>query len=103
MFEHIDLINVISMIATPVAGVLSYFAGRKKKDNDFLQDLQGSINMLSDKNSKLIEELVTVKEQNIELKMSVRELQLENEKLSVQIKSLRSQLDRVMKKVKTDV
>ncbi len=91
----LDLVGVISVLATPLAGVLSYWAGKKKRNNDFLQDLQKSINMLSEKNSELITDLIEVKEQNVELKVALKTLTLENDKLSKQVKDLVLQLEKV--------
>jgi hypothetical protein len=44
-----DVITIILNVAVPVfTGVIGWFAGGKKRRNDFLGNLQSSINMLSD-------------------------------------------------------
>lgn len=87
------MVTLVSVAATPLAAVLSYFAGKKKRQNDFLQDLQTSIDMLAKKNAELLDELVKVKEQNVQLKVSVEQLTLDNEKLSEQVKNLTDKLE----------
>jgi len=92
--------SVVSVIAGPVGGAVGYFAASKKRNNDFLQELQSSIDLLSEKNGDLLEELIKVKQQNAELQVSLARIQLENQELSKQVEQLRNQLDRVISKNK---
>lgn len=94
-FQNIDWVNVGSIAAAPVTGVLSYFAGKKKRKNDFLQNLQTSIDLLAGKNAELLKELLEVKKQNIKLSVAVEQLKLENEQLKVTIQTLTTQLENV--------
>jgi FtsZ-binding cell division protein ZapB len=79
---EIQLFEIINAIATPVAGVIGWFAGRKKQNNDFLKDLQASIDLLAEKNKLLMEEVIKLREENAKLRGEVEELsrKLENVK-----------------------
>lgn len=81
MDTYIDWGTIIGYCLTPIAGVASYFAGKKTRKNDFLQQLQSSIDMLVEKNNTLLQELITVKGQNAELKVGMNKLSLENKGL----------------------
>jgi predicted nuclease with TOPRIM domain len=81
MENYIDWGTIIGYCLTPIASVASYFAGKKTRKNDFLQQLQSSIDMLVGKNNILLQELITVKGQNAELKVGMSKLSLENKGL----------------------
>lgn len=86
-------------IAMPiVTGVCGFFAGRRKKDNDFLGELQKSIDLLSAKNTEQIDEIiklrsqiVTLREENLELSKRQESLIRENESLKEEINKLRDE------------
>ncbi|HBX44475.1 MAG TPA: hypothetical protein DEG28_01080 [Porphyromonadaceae bacterium] len=84
-------------IVTAVVGILTsvggYFVGRRKRQNDFLSELQGSIDMLSAKNAKLLEDIVELRMQNAELLASVASLKLQNESLKKEISELNARLE----------
>lgn len=88
----IDWTTTISIALTPITGVISYYAGSKKRKNDFLQELQSSIDLLSTKNSELMEKLLAVQEQNLSLSIEVKMLRKENETLNKRIKIFTEQL-----------
>lgn len=93
----LDLTGIISIIAAPIGGAVGYLAGSKKRNNDFLTDLQSSIDLLSKKNTELLTEIVKVKQQNAELQVALARIQIENEALSEQVEALRNQLKSVIK------
>jgi hypothetical protein len=93
--SNIDLTSLISYLATPLAAAISFWAGKKKSKNDFLQALQSSIDMLSTKNAELLAELVAVKELNVGLAVSVKKLETENSSLKEQVSLLTEQLTNV--------
>jgi regulator of replication initiation timing len=67
-------ITIIGYLLAPISGVASYFAGKKKADNDFLQNMQASIDLLAQKNKELMEEVIKLREENIQLRQEVEEL-----------------------------
>jgi regulator of replication initiation timing len=67
--------NILQIIVPVATAVIGWLAGRQKKKNDFLGDLQQSINLLSDENSKLQSEVVTLRNENTSLKTELHKLQ----------------------------
>ena len=59
------------------ASAVTWLVSRRKRNNDFLGELQNSINVLSENYTKTLDELVTVKKQNAELLVQVSKLQSE--------------------------
>lgn len=86
----LDWMGLISLLISPVTGVVSYVAGKKKADNDFLVKLQGSINLLVDENTKLLRE-------NLELKKQISDLQAKQEQMAREIARLRRDLKNTIK------
>ncbi len=79
--------------------VVGWIVGSRKRRNDFLKDLQASINLLSSENKRLLEEItnanaeiVTVRKENEELKASVDRLCTENSQLKDEVRQLREQV-----------
>lgn len=96
----IDIIQWAAELLLPVAtGVAGYLSGRRKKNNDFLGELQETVNMLTQKNHELMQTVVelrdtiiTLRAENAELKSDVAALRKENLKLSSEVAQLREQL-----------
>ena len=75
---------------------VGWLVGSRKRKNDFLKDLQSSINLLSAENKRLLEEItnanteiVAVRKENEELKASVDRLCTENSQLKDEFRQLR--------------
>lgn len=78
---------------------VGWLVGSRKRKNDFLKDLQASIDLLSSENQKLLaditavnSEIVAVRKENAELKASVDRLCTENSQLKVEVRQLREQV-----------
>lgn len=78
---------------------VGWLFGSRKRKNDFLKDLQASINLLSAENKRLLEEItnanteiVAVRKENEELKASVDRLCAENSQLKDEVRQLREQV-----------
>ena len=79
--------------------VIGWIVGSRKRKNDFLKDLQASIDLLSSENRKLLaditavnSEIVAVRKENEELKASVDRLCAENSQLKDEVRQLREQV-----------
>ena len=70
----INLSDIFTYIAPVLTGVAGWLGGRRKKNNDFLGDLQASIDLLAEKNKTLMEEVVKLREENAELRVKIEEL-----------------------------
>lgn len=80
---------------------IGWLVGSRKRKNDFLKDLQASIDLLSSENRKLLaditavnSEIVAVRKENEELKASVDRLCTENSQLKDEVRQLREQIKR---------
>ena len=83
-------------IVTAAAG---WLAGKRKRRNDFLKNMQESIDILSMENKRLIEDLTTVnrevvalRKENGELKYSVDQLCKENVQLKEEVRNLKNRI-----------
>ena len=101
--ETNDIIALATDCLVPlVTGVVGFLNGRRKRKNDFLGDLQSSIDTLSRKNSELMKRIIglndtviLLRNENAELKGEVALLRKENEQLSIEVGQLREQLSGV--------
>lgn len=78
---------------------VGWLVGSRKRKNDFLKDLQASIDLLSSENRRLLtditavnSEIVAVRKENEELKASVDRLCSENSQLKDEVRQLREQV-----------
>ncbi len=111
-----DILDIISLLIAPTTGLLGWIVGKRKRNNDFLHEMQKSINTLVTENARLLDEIIVVKRQNTEaliqnevlekklvcmelqnekLQSSVNHLTVENEQLRRELAELNSKLDNV--------
>lgn len=78
----ISLFDILNFLSTPLAGAVGWFIGRRKQKNDFLAELQASIDLLATKNRELMEEVVALRRENAKMQIEIEELnrKLENVK-----------------------
>ncbi len=86
-------------IVPAITAAIGWLVGTRKRNNDFLQDLQSSIDLLSSENKKLLEditavntEIVAVRKENEELKAAIEKLCKENSLLKDEVKQLKDRL-----------
>ncbi len=95
-----DILDFIGTTILPIVTTgIGWLFGIRKRKNDFLKDLQASINLLSAENKRLLEEItnaneeiVAVRKENEELKASVDRLCTENSQLKDEVRQLREQV-----------
>ncbi|MBQ9386850.1 MAG: hypothetical protein IJU24_08230 [Bacteroidaceae bacterium] len=93
-------ISLITDCLVPmITAAAGWLAGKRKRRNDFLKNMQDSIDILSMENKRLIEDLTTVnrevvalRHENGELKYSVDQLCKENAQLKTEFQDLRKQM-----------
>ena len=97
--ETQTLSTLISYAAPAVTAAAGWLAGKRKRRNDFLKNMQDSIDILSMENKRLLEDLTTVnrevvalRKENGELKYSVDQLCRENAQLKTEVQDLRKQI-----------
>ena len=97
--ETQTLSTLISYAAPAITAAAGWLAGKRKRRNDFLKNMQDSIDILSMENKRLLEDLTTVnrevvalRKENGELKYSVDQLCKENAQLKTEVQDLRKQI-----------
>ena len=93
-------ISLITDCLVPtITAVVGWLAGKRKRRNDFLKNMQDSIDILSMENKRLLEDLtnvnrevVALRRENGELKYSVDQLCKENVQLKTEVQDLRKQI-----------
>lgn len=93
-------ISIITDCLVPmITATAGWLAGKRKRRNDFLKNMQESIDILSMENKRLIEDLTTVnrevvalRRENGELKYSVDQLCKENIQLKEEVRNLRTRI-----------
>lgn len=93
-------ISIITDCLVPmITAAAGWLAGKRKRRNDFLKNMQESIDILSMENKRLIEDLTTVnrevvalRKENGELKYSVDQLCKENVQLKEEVRNLRTRI-----------
>lgn len=98
--------DILPWLLTAITGVVSWYAGRRQRNNDFLVTLQGNITLLTDNNAKLLGELLELRKANIEiqttnanLNASLTRLQAERDELSLEIRKLRHENAVLLEKI----
>ncbi len=81
-----------------ISGIVSWFASRRVRNNNTLQQLQESIDLLAKKNNELYEIIVLQNTQIVKLKKENEELKLQVAKNSKVINELKDQLSKKTKK-----
>ncbi|MCL2651898.1 MAG: hypothetical protein FWD60_12880 [Candidatus Azobacteroides sp.] len=91
----IQFSDVANVLMTAIAGAVGWFIGLKKQRNDFLSALQSSIDLLSEKNRQLVEEVVLSREENARVRSEVVKLREENKALRSEIETLNKKLENI--------
>ncbi|MDR1120031.1 MAG: hypothetical protein LBM08_03860 [Dysgonamonadaceae bacterium] len=82
-----DLLPYLSAIVT---GMVGWFTGRRKTKNDFLQELQSSIDLLAKENAELVAKVVELNRQIIGLRKENEQLRAEVEELSLKLSNVKT-------------
>ena len=88
-----EILQIVLQFAVPIGTfVAGLFTGRQKKNNDFLAELQKSIDLLSAKNKELVHEVVNLRGETVQLKSEVVQLKSENAALRREVEDLNAKL-----------
>jgi hypothetical protein len=77
---EMNFTDLLPYLASVMTGVAGWLTGQRKQKNDFLKDLQASIDLLAKENRRLIEENLELRKELSELKIIVHEFQLRRQK-----------------------
>ena len=95
------VLQILGYLLTPITGVVGWLAGSRARNNNVLNCLQQTIDMLVDKNSKLIEQMTEMREENSQLKIQLLAVRTENAELKEGQDELKRQLDALEKRYNT--
>ena len=72
-----------------LGSVFTWIFSRRKQNNDFLKELQSSINLLSGENKKILEENIQLRRENVDLKANQEEMLMRIDRLTKEVERLR--------------
>ena len=87
--------GIMTVVASVITGVITWLTTRKKQRNDFIAELQKSIDLLAEANGRQMREIVALRTQVSELTAGQAAALRENEQLASEIQALREQLQGV--------
>jgi len=70
-----DWVTIIGYALAPVTGIVTWIAARTKQRNDFLKEMQESINVIITENKNLYKELLDLRKELYERDKRIFELQ----------------------------
>ncbi|MDR0754500.1 MAG: hypothetical protein LBF04_03840 [Prevotellaceae bacterium] len=65
---------LITTVASALSSMATWFVARKKRNNDFIAELQSSIDLLSERNRKLLEENLELRKKVVDLEVYIHSL-----------------------------
>jgi FtsZ-binding cell division protein ZapB len=87
---NIQFFDILPYIVSLVTAVGGWFAGKRKRSNDFLQDMQASIDMLTEKNTELVKKVLNLNGEVIKLRKENAELRVELESLNEKLSNVKT-------------
>ena len=93
-FDVMQLFDLLMPVVTAIGG---WLVGRRKRNNDFLSELQKSIDMLAAKNKELMDEVVILRKENANLLVNQEKMQTEITKLREENEQLRIEVEELNK------
>ena len=101
-----DWIELTSLLLAPATGIAGWLVGKRKRNNDFLHEMQDSINTLVSENTRLLGEIIAVKRINVEvliknevLEKKMASVEHQNEKLQASVNKLTKENEQLRKEV----
>jgi cell shape-determining protein MreC len=82
--------DILPYLASALTGVAGWLGGSRKRKNDFLNNLQASIDLLAEKNRLQMEEIIRLRDEIVKLRE-------ENNSLRTELGLLRRQWQKTIK------
>lgn len=74
-----ELWDILQTVVVPaVTWLAGWLTGGKRRRNDFLKEMQSSIDLLTRENARLVSENMELRREMLELKLKLHEMQLKN-------------------------
>lgn len=84
-----DLLMILQWASPAIAGIVGWFGGRYGRRTDSLQKMQETIDQLVQKNQELYNEVMLLRQDNVELKTGQAQLRNENALLRKQLENIK--------------
>ena len=94
-----NLVEILGFALTPITGAVGWIAAKRSRDNNMLTELQGSIDMLVEKNKALIKDVTDLRFENSELKSEIQKLRVDNNELKIIVEKIQGNGTKNHKKV----
>ena len=69
-----ELTDIMTYFTPVVTAIFGWWAGRRKQRNDFISELQASIDLLAEKNKSQMEEIINLRNKVVELMATISTL-----------------------------
>ena len=90
MIEYLtSLMPLISVLSSPIVGVITWFTARRKRQLEGIERLQQTIDMLVEKNCELTKQNIRLQEDVVRLTKEVNILNIKNEEMARKLELLR--------------
>ena len=86
-----DILTVILPFVVSIGTfIIGLFTGKRKRNNDFLSELQTSIDLLSAKNKNLVREVINLHDEVVQLRSENAVLRKEVEELNGKLSNIKT-------------
>jgi len=92
-----DVYRYLELLLIPVTNIVTWFAARRKRRNDALSEMQGTIDMLVQQNKTLYKELVDTRRELAEARTKIDILEGNQERLLKENAELRAFIEKKTK------
>lgn len=83
-----SIVPLISVLISPIVGVITWFAARRKRQLEGIDRLQKTIDMLVEKNCELTRQNIVLREEVMKLTAEINGLKLKNSEMSIRLEKL---------------
>lgn len=98
------LTYVLPLVSAAISWVVSRFVEKRKRNNDFIAELQQTINNIGENYTNTLNKFVDLQKQNAtllqsqhKLELRVKELLADNDKLRTELKSIKDSISSIQK------
>lgn len=98
--DYVTLKDIIMFAGLCISNICTWLVSRRKQNNDFLAELQKSIDLLTDKYTKALDENVCLKADNAHLRSDKAQLLANQKEMAAKIDLLTKKVDSLTRQLK---
>lgn len=88
-----DIYHYLELLLVPITSVVTWAAARRKRRNDAVNALQGTVDMLVQKNNTIYKELIDTRKELAEAMVKIGALESNQEKLLLENSELKKLIE----------